>query len=110
MVKGKCGIGSVRRGTKCIKILKKGDIVISKKEKGYTIVTRGYNIGVSTLWRKLPSDIKGKVISVKKSFYQNLTNVNKITVERISKSPRGKKRLRKKYIIWQNLNTGKIIH
>jgi len=84
-------------------ILSKGDILI--QDDHYTIETKK-----GTLWKPLKKGyiLKGRVIAIKKSFFQNLNNVNKITMERISDSPKGE-RLRKNYYVWQNLEDGLLI-
>jgi len=79
-----------------------GDELI--QDFGYTIET-----SLGTLWRLIPMGyiLKGKVISRQKSFYQNNKDVNELTLERISKNPKGKN-LRKHYKVWQ-LSNGRII-
>ena len=83
-------------------ILKNGDVVT--QDLGYTIKT-----SLGTLWRGLPKNykLKGKIIGKEyNSDYQGQP-ANKFKMERISKSPRGK-RLRKNYLVWQ-LKNGTLI-
>jgi len=84
-------------------LLEIGDILI--QDDHYTINTK-----LGTLWRPLKKGYKlnGKVVAIKKSFYQTLNNVNKLTMERISESPKGEK-LRKRYLVWQNIEDGLLI-
>lgn len=84
------------------------DIIVIKPESkmahGYTIITPS-----GTLWSPLPENykLKGKVIEVKDSSYQNY-NAYELTLERISSNPRNR-RLRRKYKMWYLKSSGKLI-
>ena len=81
-------------------MLNKGDILT--QDYGYTIETkRRVGSGTDTLWLPLPKNfkLKGKVIGKSKSQYQG-KEAFEYTLERLSKSPNGK-RMRKKYKVWQ---------
>ena len=83
-------------------MLRKGDMV--SQDTGYTINTK-----LGTLWRNLPANykLKGKIISKDSNSQYQGQPANKLTMERISESPKSK-RLRKTYSVWQ-LKDGTLI-
>lgn len=92
---------------------KVNDTIITAPElkgvHGYTIVTRGSNIGVGTLWQSLPDKyrLKGKVVKVRDSDYQGKDSYT-LDMERISANPRGK-RLRRYYVLYYLKSSGKFV-
>lgn len=67
---------------------------------GYTIETK-----LGTLYKPLPKGymLKGIIKKIESSFYQNDDNVLKLSIERISHSPKGC-RLRNSYLLWFRLS------